>query len=431
MSVRNQGIAASEIGFDGTDVTFGGVVIGTLAGGAAGADLTITFNASATSEAVDALIQNLTYANSSDTPTATRDYLLDILDAAGASAVNPQAMPLYVALTGVSNPFVNVSVFGGPEYAPDPRFSFADLDGDGDLDAVIGVYGSGELFAFRNGTDGTSGDFSAWGGPSPIDGANANDWHATPSFVDIDSDGDLDLIVYGDSYYSPTPRVFENDLGIFTELTGTTNPLAGVLITYPKLTFVDLDEDGDVDLVVGGQLDGTLLSFEHYGAGEFIELTGTANPLNGIYLDRSSVPRFVDLDGDGDLDMVANSSDGTIRSFTNDGAGVFTELTGAKNPFDGINIGDNMPSIVDLDGDGDLDLVAAVGTGTFETYENTTPIGVGFTVTITPENDAPTGSGLPVTITGNEDETFDVDLSGVQLNDPDSASVAFDLTIQV
>lgn len=133
VSVRNQGIAASEIVFDGTDVTFGGVVIGTLAGGAAGADLTITFNASATSEAVDALIQNLTYANSSDTPTATRDYLLDILDAAGASAVNPQAMPLYVALTGVSNPFVNVSVCGGPEYAPDPRFSFADLDGDGDL----------------------------------------------------------------------------------------------------------------------------------------------------------------------------------------------------------------------------------------------------------------------------------------------------------
>ena len=34
--------------------------------------LTITFNASATSEAIDALIQNLTYANLSDTPTASR-----------------------------------------------------------------------------------------------------------------------------------------------------------------------------------------------------------------------------------------------------------------------------------------------------------------------------------------------------------------------
>ena len=52
-------------------VSFGGTVIGSFAGGA-GTTLTVTFNAAATSAAIEALIENLTYANSSDTPTASR-----------------------------------------------------------------------------------------------------------------------------------------------------------------------------------------------------------------------------------------------------------------------------------------------------------------------------------------------------------------------
>ena len=84
VSVRNQGTGAGEIGFVGTNVSYGNAVIGTLAGGSAGADLTITFNAAASSEAIDALIQNLTYANSSDAPTTSRELLLNVTDAAGA-----------------------------------------------------------------------------------------------------------------------------------------------------------------------------------------------------------------------------------------------------------------------------------------------------------------------------------------------------------
>jgi hypothetical protein len=42
----------------------------------------------------------------------------------------------------------------------------------------------------------------------------------------------------------------------------------------------------------------------------------------------------------------------------NDADAGFTELTGAANPFDGIVVGDNStPTFVDLDGDGDLDMV--------------------------------------------------------------------------
>src|SRR6185503_7720661 len=58
VAIRNQGSGAGQI-------------IGSFAGGV-GATLTVTLNAAATVASVDALIQNLTYANGSDTPTPSR-----------------------------------------------------------------------------------------------------------------------------------------------------------------------------------------------------------------------------------------------------------------------------------------------------------------------------------------------------------------------
>ena len=69
------------------------------------------------------------------------------------------------------------------------------------------------------------------------------------------------------------------------------------------------------------------------GAGGFTALTGAANPFNGIDVGSNSTPSFVDLDGDGALDLVVGEYYGTLRSFANNGAGGFSALTGAANPF--------------------------------------------------------------------------------------------------
>ncbi|HYI63591.1 MAG TPA: hypothetical protein VEW71_01760, partial [Allosphingosinicella sp.] len=53
-AIRNQGPGAGQIGVSGADVSYGGVVIGTFSGGVGGT-LTVTFNAAATSAAIEAL----------------------------------------------------------------------------------------------------------------------------------------------------------------------------------------------------------------------------------------------------------------------------------------------------------------------------------------------------------------------------------------
>ena len=71
LSIRNQGTAVGQIGFDGSNVTYGGVLIGTATGGTSGADLVVTFNANATPLAVSALLNNVTYENTNGAAPAT------------------------------------------------------------------------------------------------------------------------------------------------------------------------------------------------------------------------------------------------------------------------------------------------------------------------------------------------------------------------
>ena len=69
-----------------TTVYYEGVPIGTVSSdGSAGADLTVNFNANASTSAIDALIESLTYFNSSDTPTPSRTLTVTVTDENAAS----------------------------------------------------------------------------------------------------------------------------------------------------------------------------------------------------------------------------------------------------------------------------------------------------------------------------------------------------------
>ncbi|MEC8442856.1 MAG: hypothetical protein VXZ05_01495, partial [Pseudomonadota bacterium] len=88
LGIRNQGVTEGQIGVSGVNVTYGGVVIGTIVSdGANGAALEVDFNSSADDEAVEALLENLTYANTSDDPVATRQYRIQVSDGDGGSSV--------------------------------------------------------------------------------------------------------------------------------------------------------------------------------------------------------------------------------------------------------------------------------------------------------------------------------------------------------
>jgi len=95
---------------------------------------------------------------------------------------------------------------------------FADLDDDGDMDAFIGV-DDGTIKHLEN----VSGTFiEKTGTNNPLDGVKVGS-HSAPAFIDIDGDADLDVVV--GSYSYERLYFFENFYGNFIKRTKSDNPL--------------------------------------------------------------------------------------------------------------------------------------------------------------------------------------------------------------
>ena len=400
-SVRNEGVGAGQIGLSGANVTFGGVVIGALAGGV-GTPLTITFNAAATTAAIDALIQNLTYANVSDIPTGSRNLTLDIIDASGRST--PLIEPSSFAVQ-VDNPTFSIDI--GNESRPD----LADLDGDGDLDLVIGSL-TGTVAWFENtGTPGAPVYLQRTGGANPFDGLDVGA-RAAPILADLDGDGDLDALIGNEigvlTYLENTGT---HTSPVFVERTGAANPLSGFVsaagTTSTRTELADVDGDGDLDLLVATSASGvaSLRYLENTGSTTtpvFTEQTGAANPFDGLAGTGASL---IDRDNDGDLDLVlvqrgvipgSGGTQGALFNYFENvgstGNPQFVQRTGSDNPFEGLASTTSLTATFgDRDGDGDLDIILGQGDGRLVYAVNTTQPSGGavIRVNVTPQPDSP------------------------------------------
>ncbi|MCP4709234.1 MAG: hypothetical protein GY869_11465 [Planctomycetes bacterium] len=198
---------------------------------------------------------------------------------------------------------------------------------------------------------------------------------AKPAFADIDKDGDLDLFVGSANgrikYYENTGSAGEPE---FVERTGTANPLDGVNVVWNSApALADLDNDGNID-AFSGMGWGNIITGS-VNASAFDVYIGTDNPFDEANAGRNSVPSVADIDGDNDLDAFIGAWDGSVRYYENTGTPngpVFEERTGTDNPLNGADVGKNStPALTDFDEDGDLDAFIGAEDGSVHYYENT------------------------------------------------------------
>ena len=118
-------------------------------------------------------------------------------------------------------------------------------------------------------------------------------------------------------------------------------------------TFADLDADGDFDAFIGDN-NGNIAYFQNDGENNFSQASDAENPFDGLGVSLISAPAFVDIDADDDLDAFIGSRDG-IDYFENDGEGSFIDVASSENPLDILNRNgttDIKPTFADIDADG-------------------------------------------------------------------------------
>lgn len=263
-----------------------------------------------------------------------------------------------------------------------------DYDGDGREDLYVTQVGSNRLY--RNRGNGTFEDVTARAGVA------VNRFSTSAAFVDVDQDGDLDLMVVNYVRWSPniemecfsdggrrdycsprnynaaTPTVLFRNRGdgTFEDLTTA----AGLDRAYGNGLGVatgDFDHDGRIDLFVANDATPNQLWLNR-GQWRFEEDA----PLRGCALNSMGIPRAgmgvvaVDLEQRGWLDLFVTHLVGEGNGFFRNQAGLFVDAVTHDGPMAG-----SLPhtgfglSVTDFDNDGQLDLYVAngrvrLGTGT-------------------------------------------------------------------
>ena len=170
-----------------------------------------------------------------------------------------------------------------------------------------------------------------------------------PTAADLDGDGDIDLFIAGAGRgESPNAVVMkEKDSYRLDE----SHPLARVEHVAFAL-FGDLNNDGRLDAYLG--CDGPNVLFMQDETGAWNDHTSEAEVAGGVH--RASDGAIVDIDHDGDLDILVANANGPLEVFANTLDGAFRSI-GKET---GLHVATNTSQllIADLDHTSDLDVLA-------------------------------------------------------------------------
>ncbi len=224
-----------------------------------------------------------------------------------------------------------------------------DIDNDGDVDLILAQDFNKRPILLVNTGGGNFVDQSAARLP------NLTLSSARAQFGDVDNDGDLDLIFCNSGtasrFGSGQPKLYLNDgTGVYTDVTASNLP-AGNLSEQMDIFFFDCDNDLDLDIFVATRAGAGSPSklWKNDGTGKFSNQTGLPNSSNAYSFDAG------DIDGDGDLDLIGVNG-GAENLWRNNGTGtVWTVISGNISPNSAID--DNDSRFIDIDNDGDLDLI--------------------------------------------------------------------------
>lgn len=225
---------------------------------------------------------------------------------------------------------------------------------------------------------------------------------AAPAFADIDGDGDMDLFVGNNGNYANT--LDTADRIAFLENTGTRNQAVFVLrsLDYAGISsrgirkiaphFADLDGDGDLDLLIGNQ-NGRLIHFRNDGSSNTPNFVWASDAYQGIDVGENSTVSVADVNNDNLHDLIIGEKDGNLNYYRNVGNASSPRYVLQSDTFGGVQLneyilqtfidpitseafdslvldhqGFSVPCVVDLDGDGNLELIGGAIQGTLRLF---------------------------------------------------------------
>ncbi|HCN30944.1 MAG TPA: hypothetical protein DIT64_19965 [Verrucomicrobiales bacterium] len=221
-----------------------------------------------------------------------------------------------------------------------------------------------------------------------------------PNFADFDGDGDLDLLcgefLDGFTYFENTGTRTKPKYALMKRVKADTGKFLTMDLEMITPTAIDWDKDGDLDLIVGDE-DGRVAFIENTGAFEnkvplFKEPRYFQQEAHLVKFGALATPVGFDWDGDGDVDILCGNTAGYVAFFENlSGPGVekprwaapkYLEAEGKViRPMAGTNgsiqgpceakWGYTTQTVADWDGDGLPDLILNSILGKVVWYKNT------------------------------------------------------------